>query len=62
MYHRPQNLGEFETARKLAKKILAADHTNDSSLFKLTRTYNIWQIKLWQIVNCSPNPPKFCAV
>ena len=24
------------------------------------RTYNIWQIKLWQIANCLPNPSKFC--
>ena len=56
-----ENFGGFETARKL-KKILAADHTNNSSLFELTRTYNIWWIKLWQIANCPPNLPKFCAV
>ena len=31
-----QNFGEFGTARKLVEKILAADHTNNSSLLELT--------------------------
>ena len=31
-----QNFSGFGTARKLVEKILAADHTNDSSLFELT--------------------------
>ena len=33
---------KFCTARKLVRKILAADHTNNSSVFEFTRTYNIW--------------------
>ena len=41
-----KNFARFEIARKLAEKILAADHTNNSSLFELTRTYNVWWIKL----------------
>ena len=28
-----------------------------SLLFELTRTYNIWQIKLWRIANCWPKLP-----
>ena len=36
-----QNFCRFRTARKLVKKILAADHANNSSLFEHTRTYNI---------------------
>ena len=39
MYHTAQNFRGFETAGKLVEKILAADHTNNSSLFELTRTY-----------------------
>ena len=31
-----QNIGKFGTARKLVEKILAADHTNNGSLFELT--------------------------
>ena len=31
-----ENLGRFGTVRKLAEKILAADHTNNNSLFELT--------------------------
>ena len=31
-----QNFGGFRSARKLVEKILAADHTNNSSLFGLT--------------------------
>ena len=41
---------------------LPADHTNNSSLFQLTSTYNSWRIKFWRIANCLPNPLKFCAV
>ena len=33
-----QNLGGFGTTRNLVEKILVADHTNNSSLFELTRT------------------------
>ena len=46
-----ENFGRYGTA---VEKIMAADHTNNSSVFELTRTYNIWQI-----ANCPPNPPKF---
>ena len=35
-YHTAQHFGEFGTARKLVEKILAADHTNNSSLLELT--------------------------
>ena len=31
-----QNFGGFGAARKLVEKILAADHTNNSSLLELT--------------------------
>ena len=62
MYCTAQNFGGFETARKLVEKTLAADHTNNNSLFELTRTYNVWRIKLWRIVNCPPNLQKFSAV
>ena len=31
-----ENFGRFGTARKLVEKILAADHTNNSSLLELT--------------------------
>ena len=58
-YRTAQNIGGFGTARKLVEKILAVDYTNTNSLFELTRTYNIWQIKLWRIANCQPNLPKF---
>ena len=54
-----ENFGRLGTARKLMEKILAADHTNNSSLFELTRTYSIWLIKLWWIANCPPNLLKF---
>ena len=35
MYRTAQNFGRFGTTRKL-EKILAADHTNNSSLLELT--------------------------
>ena len=54
-----RELWRFETVRKLVEKIFAANHTNNSSLFELTRTYKIWWIKLWRIANCLPNPSKF---
>ena len=52
-YCAAHNLGIFITVRKLLEKILAADHTNNSSL--AIRTYNIWWIKLLQFANCLPN-------
>ena len=36
IYCTAQNFGRFGTARKLAEKILVADHTNNSSLLELT--------------------------
>ena len=42
-----KNFGGFGTATKLMEKILVASHTNNSSLFECTRTYNIWRIKVW---------------
>ena len=35
-YRTAQNFGKFGTVRKLVEKILAADHTNNGSLFELT--------------------------
>ena len=34
-----ENFGGFGTTRKLVEKNFVADHTNNSSLFELTRTY-----------------------
>ena len=55
-YCMAQNLGRFGTARKLVEKILAADHTKNSSLFELT-TFGgliLWWITIYL--------PKFYAV
>ena len=48
-YCTAQNFGRFRIARKLVEKILAADHANDSSVFEITRTYNIWQINFGEL-------------
>ena len=55
-----KTLVDSELQEKLVEKILVMHHSNNSSLVELTRIYNIWWIKLWQIANYPPNAPKFC--
>ena len=59
-----QNFGGFETAKNLLEKILAAGHTNDSSLFKLTAFggQNFGRLLIVHQIHQSFLPPKFCAV
>ena len=59
MYRRAQNFGGFETARKLAEKILMADHINNSSLLERATFGGLLIVR---IIRQSFIPPKFCAV
>ena len=57
-YCTAQNFGRFGTARKLAEKTLAVDHTNNSLVFELI---SYWWIIISQI-HQNFLSPRLCAV